>query len=260
MYEWAQLIEWQIGVSNIWHSSAAVTMMLVILAVVYALRERIKWPLHAQPHAYQYWALPLLMCGQWLMLLVLNLSDPGSLVGLPYLPVLNVIDVVGLGTLYLTYCMQKPEEKESGSTVFFIQDQRIRYSLFAAMGFIMLNASMLRCFHYWYGIKYQWHDLVSSFMVQTGFSILWAATAVTLMVLAARKKWRAVWLLGLGLMIAVVAKLFLVDMSASGSIERIVAFLTVGILLSVVGYFSPLPPEIKNEHENEAVNTIKEGA
>jgi uncharacterized membrane protein len=45
------------------------------------------------------------------------------------------------------------------------------------------------------------------------------------------------------LIILVVLKLFLVDMSASGTIERIVAFLTVGILLSVVGYFSPIPPE-----------------
>lgn len=263
IYEWAQLIEWQIGDKNIWNSSAAVSMLLLILGAVYTMRDRINWPLRAQPHAYQYWALPLMMCGQWLMLLVLNLSDPGGLAGLPYLPVLNVIDVVGIGTLYLTYRMQ-----HSGSTAFFIQDKRIRYSLFAAMGFVMLNASMLRCFHYWYGIKYQWQDLVSSFVVQTGFSILWAATAVTLMVLAARKKWRPVWLLGLGLMIVVVAKLFLVDMSASGSIERIVAFLTVGVLLSVVGYFSPLPPEIKEEQEQEnetgteteTVNTTEEGA
>jgi uncharacterized membrane protein len=52
-------------------------------------------------------------------------------------------------------------------------------------------------------------------------------------------------------MVAVVAKLFLVDMSASGSIERIVAFLTVGFLLSLVGYFSPLPPEIKTAKDVE---------
>ncbi|WP_154224763.1 DUF2339 domain-containing protein [Marinicella rhabdoformis] len=265
MFEWAQLIEWQIGVDNIWHDSAAVTMMLVILATVYVLRDRIQWPLKAQPHAYLYWALPLMMCLQWLMLLALNVSKPGESIGIPYLPVLNAIDLVGVATLFLTYLMQKSDPQKSGMT-FFIQDQRIRYGLFAVMGFVMLNASMLRCFHYWYGINYQWNDLVSSFMVQTGFSILWAATAVTLMVLAARKKWRPVWLLGLGLMIAVVAKLFLVDMSASGSIERIVAFLTVGVLLSVVGYFSPLPPETKAEHEakheaeHEAEHTKEEGA
>ncbi len=239
MYELAQFIEWRIGIDNIWHSSAGALMLLIIMGLVFVLRDRIKWPLVAHRSAYFYWALPLMMVVQWLMLLGLNLTDPGGLSGLPYVPVLNVIDVVGIVTLYLTYKLQ-----QSATTTFFIQDKRISYSLFAVMGFILLNASMLRCFHYWYGINYKFSDLVSSFVVQTGFSILWAATAVTLMVMASRKKWRPVWLLGLGLMIAVVAKLFLVDMSASGSIERIVAFLTVGFLLSVVGYFSPLPPEI----------------
>ncbi len=257
MYELAQWAEWRLGTGNIWHSSATAAMLLLIMAVVFAIRDRIKWPLVAHNRAYANWALPLMMVVQWLLLLELNLSDPGTLSGLnfsglPYMPVLNVIDVIGLSTLLLTYRMF-----QSGMNVFFVQDQRVKYIAFALMGFLMLNASMLRCFHYWYGIDYQFSDLLSSFVVQTGFSILWAATAVTLMVLAARKKWRPVWLLGLGLMIAVVAKLFLVDMSASGSIERIVAFLSVGFLLSVVGYFSPLPPELKADRPaaKEAANS-----
>ncbi len=252
MYELTQLIEWQFGSINIWHSSASVVMLLLIMGLVFVLRDRVAWPLKAHPVAYFYWALPLLMAIQWLQLLELNLSYPGGSSVLPYVPVLNVIDLVGIGSLYLAYKMQKTDQ-----TKLFIPAVRIRYSLFAMMGFLLLNASMLRCFHYWYGIDYKLKDLMSSFMVQTGFSILWAATAVTLMVLAARKKWRPLWLLGLGLMIAVVAKLFLVDMSASGSIERIVAFLSVGFLLSVVGYFSPLPPENKLDKTTDQLGDHK---
>jgi uncharacterized membrane protein len=36
--------------------------------------------------------------------------------------------------------------------------------------------------------------------------------------------------------------LFLVDLSRVGTIERIVSFVGVGVLMLVIGYFSPLPP------------------
>jgi uncharacterized membrane protein len=50
------------------------------------------------------------------------------------------------------------------------------------------------------------------------------------------------WLVGAALLAVVIAKLFLVDLSQVGSIERIVSFLGVGILMLIVGYLSPLPP------------------
>ena len=39
-----------------------------------------------------------------------------------------------------------------------------------------------------------------------------------------------------------VAKLFLIDLSNRGGSERIVAFIAVGALMLVVGYFAPIPP------------------
>ena len=41
----------------------------------------------------------------------------------------------------------------------------------------------------------------------------------------------------------VVAKLFFVELSNRGGLARIVSFIGVGVLLLVVGYFSPLPPK-----------------
>jgi uncharacterized membrane protein len=43
-------------------------------------------------------------------------------------------------------------------------------------------------------------------------------------------------------MAVVVIKLFVVDTSGSGTLARIVAFLSVGALLLLTGYLSPLPP------------------
>ncbi len=78
--------------------------------------------------------------------------------------------------------------------------------------------------------------------MQTSLSIFWALLAFVMMLVAARRHRRAVWPVGASLFGVVIAKLFLVDLSRVGSIERIVSFVGVGLLMLVIGYVSPLPP------------------
>jgi uncharacterized membrane protein len=61
-------------------------------------------------------------------------------------------------------------------------------------------------------------------------------------VLATRRAARWLWMLGAALMAVVVVKLVLVDLSHLSGIERIVSFIGVGVLMLVIGYFSPVPP------------------
>ena len=42
-------------------------------------------------------------------------------------------------------------------------------------------------------------------------------------------------------------KLLLLDLSNAGGAERIIAFIVVGVLMLVVGYFAPLPPKAKSQ-------------
>jgi uncharacterized membrane protein len=79
--------------------------------------------------------------------------------------------------------------------------------------------------------------------VQASFSILWTLLALGAMVVATRRALRPVWLAGAALMGVVVVKLFLVDLSGIGTVERIVSFIGVGLLMLVIGYFSPVPPK-----------------
>jgi uncharacterized membrane protein len=67
------------------------------------------------------------------------------------------------------------------------------------------------------------------------------------MLIATRSARRIVWLAGAALLALVVIKLFLVDLSRIGSIERIVSFVGVGLLMLVLGYFSPLPPAVREQ-------------
>ena len=65
-----------------------------------------------------------------------------------------------------------------------------------------------------------------------------------MMVLAHRRVQRPLWLVGAGLLGVVVVKLLLIDLSNAGGAERIIAFIAVGVLMLVVGYFAPLPPKL----------------
>jgi uncharacterized membrane protein len=111
-----------------------------------------------------------------------------------------------------------------------------------ALAFLALNAVLLRTLLHWFGIPFAFNIMMESTLVQTSLSIFWAVLALAAMLVATRKKWRVVWLVGAALLAAVVAKLFLVNLSNVGSIERIVSFCGVGMLMLIVGYLSPLPP------------------
>jgi uncharacterized membrane protein len=121
-------------------------------------------------------------------------------------------------------------------------DQRPVIVGLAILGFIWLNAALFRTLHQWVGIPYELGAMLHSTLVQSALSIFWAFLALTTMLFATRIRARVLWLTGAGLLIAVVIKLFVVDLSSIGTIERIVSFVCVGLLMLVLGYFSPLPP------------------
>jgi len=48
---------------------------------------------------------------------------------------------------------------------------------------------------------------------------------------------------GMGLLLVVIAKLFVVELSNSATIERIISFVSVGLMMLVIGYFTSIPPK-----------------
>jgi uncharacterized membrane protein len=109
----------------------------------------------------------------------------------------------------------------------------------------------LRFAHHYLGVAWYPEALLGSGVVQAGLTILWTVLALGLMLFAHRREQRGAWLAGAGLLVLVVAKLFLVDLSNASSGARIVTFLVVGGLMLVVGYFAPLPPR-RDDQPKEA--------
>jgi uncharacterized membrane protein len=112
----------------------------------------------------------------------------------------------------------------------------------ALLSFAACNGVLLRTLHHWTGVPFTLSALAASNVVQTALSIFWSVLALIIMLAASRLRSRAAWLAGAGLLVIVVIKLFFVDLSSIGSIPRIISFLGVGVLMSVIGYFSPMPP------------------
>jgi uncharacterized membrane protein len=91
-------------------------------------------------------------------------------------------------------------------------------------------------------VPFRLEAMARNTLVQTSLSIFWAVLSLGTMVVATRRGARQAWLVGASLLGIVVIKLFLIDLSRVGTVERIVSFLGVGVLMLLIGYLSPAPP------------------
>ena len=79
------------------------------------------------------------------------------------------------------------------------------------------------------------------------FSLFWTLLALAAMVIATRRGLRALWATGATLLGAVIVKLLVIDLANSGTVERWVSFIGVGLIVIVIGYFAPVPPKARED-------------
>ncbi len=224
-----------------WEAAAWALLPALFLFSLPRLVTRVQWPFAANREAYLFIAGTgvALYLAAWS--LVTNLTSLGDAAPLPYIPVLNPLDL-GQAFVLLILFRYWRFLRSVRSPGYVRVDARVSMSALAALTFIWLNAVLLRTLHQWFDVPFGLEELMQSTLVQTSLSIFWAILALLTMLVATRKRNRIVWLVGAALLAVVIAKLFLVDLSRIGSVERIVSFVGVGLLMLVVGYFSPLPP------------------
>ena len=238
-------LAWQVNLSiaggNTWPAAAWVLIPALFLWQLPGLVTRVKWPFARNREAYLFVAGVgvAFYLGAWS--LFTNASSSGNTSPLPYLPLLNPLDL-GQALVLLILLRYWRFLRAVASPDFSRIDPRVPLPALAMLAFIWLNAALLRTLHQWFHVPLVFEDLMASTLVQTCLSLFWSVLALITMLLAARNRNRLVWLVGAVLLGVVIAKLFLVDLSRVGSVERIVSFVGVGLLMLVVGYFSPLPP------------------
>jgi uncharacterized membrane protein len=193
--------------------------------------------------------LPLLVAmGVWIV--VANAFHDGRSDPLPYLPLLNAVDL-GHGLIGICLMGSLLAWRRTGLRPPEFLQSRNGWTVVAVLAFIWLNGILLRSLHHWADVPYNPNGWINSRIAQAAISIFWSLIALTLMVYATRKAIRPLWMVGGGLMAVVVVKLFLVDFGHLQGIERIVSFIAVGILMLVIGYFSPVPPKMVEQKVEE---------
>ncbi|MDH1008720.1 DUF2339 domain-containing protein [Pseudomonas nicosulfuronedens] len=201
---------------------------------------RLPWPVAAFEREYRAIAavpVALALLG-WFWLV--NLFSNGAADPLPYLPLVNPLELGMLIVLAAIFQWTRLGLPQLG-----VAESTLRLPVQAVLGaslFALLTMAVCRTAHHWGGVPFEFDSLSQSMLVQAGLSIVWALIALGLMIAGHLRGRRDFWLVGAVLLVVVVIKLFLVDRASGGSLERIISFIGVGVLMLIVGYFAPLPP------------------
>jgi uncharacterized membrane protein len=232
---------WQ--VSGGWADYLPAWVMMAVLSWLTARSRRDVWPV--QPLARWYRTILLPLGTVWALLLVSawNLLQNGAMAPLPYLPLLNPLDLTtGFVAIQAILCYRMARADVAGSPAAL---QRVLDGLPLAAGFAAygwFNLMLLRTAARYLGIDYRFDVLASSQFVQALLSLTWCITSLILMRRAHAAAPRPrLWILGAVLLGVVVAKLFIADLANVGSMARIVSFVGVGALMVAIGYLAPYP-------------------
>lgn len=206
-----------------------------------SIKKPLAWPMASFIREYRFVAsLPMaIVIFFWFWLV--NIYSDGTITSIPYIPLLNPLELSLLLALASCICWFNKNCDElniDGPTGRRISQITLGLSLFA-----LSTAMVFRTAFHWAGVPFNFEQQLHSMIVQASLSILWTSIALTLMIVGHRKIYRELWLVGASLITVVVVKLFFVELGNSGSLARIVSFTIVGVLLLIVGYFAPLPPK-----------------
>jgi uncharacterized membrane protein len=221
-----------------WQALGWMLVPVAVLVLVTRAGVLKRWPLADFKRAYL-----LAACGPLALYLLLWLwvanGLPGDAAPLPYLPLLNPLELAQACIVLALVLWLRTLPAED-------QQHLPRPALLGGLGltaFAVYTGMVLRSCHHWAGVPWDGQALFDSTLTQAALSVAWSVVGVALMLLGHRRFNRLVWAVGAALLGVVVVKLFLVELADRGSLYRIVSFIVVGLLLLLVGYFAPVPPK-----------------
>jgi uncharacterized membrane protein len=240
-WEFGWQIDHYVEGNRVWPLIAWALVPGAFVALFAARREALRWPVFEHKAAYLFYgALPVAVF-VLVWVIYANFTSSGNPAPLPYVPLLNPLDLAQAGALLAV-------------ALWFIGVRRMELAgikmpkaatalvILGIIVFIALNGVLLRTLHHYADVPFRFNAMMRNNLVQASLSVFWGLIAYSAMITAARRGLRALWFTGAALIAVVIAKLVLVDMSKSGAIEIVLSIIGVGIICVVVGYFAPLPP------------------
>lgn len=231
------------AISAAWGNYLPTWAMMLVLAWLVRRSVAGAWPVVPLAQWYRHIVIPT---GALLVLVLValwNLMQDGTMAPLPYVPLLNPLDlttgfalVMGLGAVR----MLSDRHREYAAML-----QRLKFGAVATV-YVWSNLILLRSAAQYHGIPYRVEELAASQFVQAMLSLFWCASALVLMRFAAKKAMRWSWGVGASMLGVVLLKLFTFDLANSGSLARVISFVGVGLLMLLIAYFAPFPKGVKD--------------
>lgn len=220
-------------VADGWVSAAFVLPTLVLTALALWWPRPVVAPLAAHAEAIRA-ALGGLLFFATALIGIGLLFVSGQAAPLPFIPVLNPVDLLLVAVLVLVFRALSDDTLPHGVRV-------TRPVVFAVCFFAFATSATLRAVHHLASVP--WDDTITrSSLAQLSLTVVWSVIGVLAWVLGSRRGQRMLWMAGAGIMGLVLAKLLLVDRSHLGNLFGIGSFMAYGLLCTVIGYLAPAPP------------------
>lgn len=172
--------------------------------------------------------------------LALSLADRGNSNPLPWLPLLNPLELAQLAALLLLIAAAwRPPA-----------GLRVAPAIPLALALASLSVMALRAVHQLADIAWTAEALLGSALGQAALSLLWTLIGVIAWVLGSRRGLPALWWTGAVLLGMVLLKLGLIDRQYLSQVAGIVSFLGFGLLAVLIGYLAPAPPRAATLRES----------
>ena len=203
--------------------------------------SRPQWPLGTRVRAWLVVGAMPLVVALLVFTLYANVASTGDPAPLQFVPLVNPLDIAqGFVFVAIALWLRRVRGVEA-NTLGAVSPEGLG-AVAAVLLLFWVTFATLRTLHHWADVPWSLAGMWTSRVVQAALSLVWSVFALAAMVVANRRRYRVAWVAGAALLAVVVAKLFFVDLSQVGGVERIVSFMGVGVLLLVVGYMAPVPP------------------
>lgn len=204
-------------------------------------------------HWYVEVVLPIFISILILATIYRNLITEPTMAPISFYPIFNLIDLTSLISIFVSYILAKRFEGNNRLIIGFSQIYKYILMLIGIGAFVWMTMFTVRVCANYGDVPWHFSDIIYSSLIQPIITVVWTITAFSLMFYSSSHKNRFIWKVGVSLLLLIIVKLFILDLSQLSIIGYTFSFIGVGLMMVVIGYFSPIPPTIPIQNNSSEV-------
>src|SRR6185369_5648081 len=198
--ELGHLAHVHLALGDVWVALGCLAPVALLFWLALRRQGLVRWQAADAAEATRHWLL-VSLAGVMGVAWLLAMQEPGDPAPLPYIPLVNPLELAQVGYLLLLLAWFRQAERDGGA----MPGAEFRAKALAAAGIVLLTATTLRGAHFLGGVP--WSDAMwASPLAQAALSITWTLAGIAAMLLGKRRGSRAVWSAGARLLGVVLSR------------------------------------------------------